>query len=138
MQKIIKSYMMAIVAVMLVIGFSAFKVVESHNNMLLPQYRWYELIETNSTDPSQQMLVSGTPISPPPETSAEDCAKTENNGDFCAVLIEFEPGTSSFILEDTDVANAIDLHDTAVRIATNVEAHDDDEDGYAKQGAQKL
>lgn len=132
MKSLIQKYMMAIVAVMMIVGFSAFKVVETHTNKQSYQYRWYELVETDETQPGQQMLASGIPISIPPETSEEDCARTDNTGDFCAVLIEFELETTNFVLEETDVADAIAQHAKARRVATNVIAEDEDLDGYSK------
>ena len=54
--------------------------------------QWYGISTTSSDNPANQ-TVTGK-ISPPEEFNSEDCAQLENEGNFCAVLIEF-PGSTS-------------------------------------------
>lgn len=83
----LKKYSMAIVAVMMVIGFSAFKVVESFQSA--PVNGWYELdISSNNpldyNDPSKQKL-TGTIHSNPEGATC----KTDNDKKPCAIHLEF-------------------------------------------------
>lgn len=78
-KSLLKNYFMAIVAVVMIVGFSAFKVVERKNSTA-----WYEVEEVlSSGDYEVKNLFTGTvhqgqhPL---------NCA-TLNNGDMCAIEI---------------------------------------------------
>lgn len=111
-------------------------VTASVEAMQAPVYRWYELIQTSSADTSVQVLASGTPLSPaeePDEDNPSECAKQNNFGNYCAVLIAFPPGTSgpSLTLPSGTVGFAI-ANSTAIDVATGVTAQDPDGDGYSR------
>lgn len=76
--KLVKNYLMAIVAMVMVVGFSAFKVVENSNTT--PQDGWYELDlqdPNNVENPIHQKIVNGTPTNP--------------DGETCDIAFEEEP-----------------------------------------------
>jgi hypothetical protein len=116
MSKIIKNYFMAIVAVVMVVGFSAFKVVESQNND--PEVGWFA-VTPNSGDPTNPdlYLIGGfQDINPP---SGPNCDIT-NSVDACQVYLDLEDVASpedipGMTLEEAIAAGA-KVGDTAYRL----------------------
>lgn len=92
MKKILKQYMMAIVAVMLVVGFSAFKVVE--NSSTAPQDGWYDVtIDPLDPDNESKQTLSSSLGDTPPNIDEFNCA-ISNSGDRCSIYLTFHGATS--------------------------------------------
>ncbi|SKB95089.1 hypothetical protein SAMN05660841_03213 [Sphingobacterium nematocida] len=110
------------------------KKVSAEANAFAPVYKWYALIPTSNTSTSAQQLLTGSPMSSPPsQTNPLDCARENNAGDFCAVIVEFAPGTTNFTLSGTDLQDAINNHTDAVGIASSNPDVDEDQDGYSRK-----
>lgn len=101
-----------------------------------PIYQWYELVPTSSNNPSSQQLVSSTPMaSPPAQADPSDCARENDSGEYCAVAVEFAPGTTNFALSGTDLQDAINNHPDATGIASSNPDVDENQDGYSRKPA---
>lgn len=97
MNKVIKKYMMAIVAVMLVIGFSAFKVAETVNSV--SQTDWYHV---GPNDVTSILEVKGIMSAPPLAGEDDDSCATENEGEICAIELKVQSSAPSPIGEPLD------------------------------------
>lgn len=87
----IKNNAMAIVAALVITGFSAFKVKEKFDT---PQSGWYE-VTVNPSNPSNESLQTiGSLISTPPTSSPTECAQT-NDGNRCAIHLTFSEDAES-------------------------------------------
>ena len=79
----------AVFAVLAFVGFNSFKANDTKVRTSVSQ--WFSITPTSSSTPASQTITGQ--ISAPDEFNDADCAQQENEGDFCAVLIEFESGT---------------------------------------------
>lgn len=96
---------MAIVAVMMVVGFSAFKVSESKRATY-----WFTLEKIDSglpTTPDNMRIVDYLQGFTPPATSFTACA-LDNNGDLCHIGVDLS-GVLPQNLENMDVEDALAL-----------------------------
>lgn len=139
MKNIIIKHAMALVAIVIagttLMSFGISKYHSAKNDE--PIYKWYELVETPNSSASSQQLASSAPLpSPPQETHPSDCARKDNTGNFCAVVVEFEPDATNFTLSGTDLEDAINSNSKAVGIASNNSDVDEDEDGYSRKQPQ--
>lgn len=86
---------------------------------------WYALYDTPSSSYSNQYIVGGGPMTTPPdEENDTTCAQYENNGNFCAVLLDFPVGTPA-LPDSTTVQQAISNY--GATIVTDIA-----NDGYAQ------
>lgn len=102
---------MAIVAVMLVVGFSAFKVVE--NSSTTPQNGWYEIFLTNNSfpqydDPDNQKIVDHQ--SAGPDGALCNVVHTEEPCMVNLIFPENYEGPEGEELKNTTVDELINLH----------------------------
>ena len=90
--KLVKNYFMAIVAMVMVVGFSAFKVVDTLTDD--PESGWYEVTidPEYPTDESKQTL-SSIPGGIPPNIDEFNCALT-NSGYRCSIYLTFHGATA--------------------------------------------
>lgn len=108
MKTLFNKFMMAMVAVVMVIGFSAFKMVEKSKSS---QTDWYE-VGPRSDNPAVleiKGLYSGIPVE---GTDSQNCA-TDNEGEICALLIEV--GTMAPDLTGVDISDLSNLNDVEVK-----------------------
>lgn len=101
MTNVFKNFGMAMVAILMVVGFSAFKVSEM---LKLPTENWYE-VGPRVGDPHTleiKGLFSGTPI----EGYDPDGCATDNNATTCALLLEVGPLAPNLVGADISMISS--------------------------------
>lgn len=89
---------MAIVAVVMIAGFSAFKIADNAINSQQPV--WYEVGER--TDGSGVLEVKSIMSSTPQEGTDPDGCATDNPGEICAIKLALQPTAPNPIGYDVD------------------------------------
>lgn len=109
-------------------------VPEVKSEKLGPIYKWYPLKPTDKATANQQELASDQPmLTAPPSGTGTNCAQNNNTGDYCAVLVEFAPGTTDFTLSDqVKLDVAISGNPDAIGVANQTGTPDPNGDGYSR------
>lgn len=115
--KLVKNYLMAIVAMVMVAGFSAFKVVERVNST--EQDGWYNILfdDTDPEDPDFQEIVD---YEGEDEPTGNDCNLTKLF-EPCQVELDLTNFISSIPITEMTVSQAVDSGAQIIRYAHRVD-----------------